>query len=313
MKKLLLTLTAFIASCTIVLAQEVIQKYNFGNITEIDAGYVFDIYVTKGKTTEVEVICPKDMEDRIEVTHNNFGKLILRSIENKRPKRNAQDLRITVNLKMNEVKEIDLSGAAKLYIEGQYTTDELEIDMSGASSIPSLDVKCNELSIDCSGATRLNLTGEYKDIELESSGACHITVLSEKPVNEAETDISGACKINLHFDAQKIDGEHSGACNLNIKGNYNNLKLEGSGASKLTLIGSVSEYMELESSGACKINAEKMVAQNAKINITGVTVAEVNVKNNLTYEVSRTSKLTYHGNPKNITDLSQNTNVIKAD
>ncbi len=315
MKKLLFTLIAVGITVTQLIAQNITKNYNFGNITEISAGFIYKVYVTKGKTSNIEVTYPKEIEKFIEVTHNNFGKLILRNPLNKGLNYSKEAPQIIVRLQMEKINDIELSGAAKLFIEedSQYSTDELDIELSGASSIPHFTVVCNELSIEMSGATNLAIKGEFKEIDIETSGASNLNILSSKPVNSIESEVSGACKINMVLSSNEYKGEFSGACNHNLDGNFNSVWINSSGACNFNLVGNVQNYMEIDLSGACKLNADKFIVQNANVTLTGASKAEVTVKENLNVNISRTSKFIYHGNPRKFVDMSPYRNIVKAD
>lgn len=311
MKKLLFTLIVLGISLSEITAQQITKKYNFGNIQEIEAGFVYEIYVTKGKTSNIEVTYPKEMEHLLDVTHDNYGKLILKSKPIKHSKQSHD--KVTVKLQMEDITDIDLSGAARLYITGIYTCNVLDIELSGASKLSKFEVNSKELSLECSGASSIELVGKYKEIDIDASGASKVNITSDSPVNEIETEVSGACKVNLNLDAILYKGEYSSATKINYKGNCNNLVIGASGACNLTLEGSVSNNMDINLTGACKVYATDMIAQNARIQLSHVAIAEITTKENLNMNVGRTSKLIYHGNPANVVDSSAYQNIIKAD
>jgi hypothetical protein len=313
MKKLIFTLLVSVLCVSGILAQDGTKTYNyttFGNITEIEAGFVYEIYVTKGRTSKIEVTYPERYENKLIINHNGYGKLILRNDQIKYSKNGE---RVIVKLQMEEIREIDLSGAAKLYIDGEFTTNELDIELSGASKIGRFMVNSNELSIESSGASSLELVGNYREIDLESSGACNIKILSKETVNELDSEISGACKLTLDFNTYTYKGEYSGACLINSKGIHNNMSIESSGSCTFNLEGAVKNLLNIHLSGACKMNATNLNATNANVVLTGVSKAEVTVKKNLNVNIGKVSKLVYHGNPTNFVDTSSTSNIVKAD
>ena len=110
---------------------------------------------------------------------------------------------IKVYLQMPTIENLDLSGASSLKAMGSFKTDELDVELSGASSISGLVISGNDLSLDCSGASTLNLKGDFKTIEAEISGASEIVLNSNSTVFEGE--FSGASTVKVYGDHKNTD------------------------------------------------------------------------------------------------------------
>lgn len=272
-------------------AQEKTKTYKFGDIKSIDAGYSYKIYVTEGSSKEVKVVYDKELEDYMIVNYSALSsELVLRMDDLPRRLRNGNFSNIKVYIKMDEIDDIDLSGAASVSFEGRYKASDLEVGLSGASSLNGLMVTANTLSADCSGASSFNIEGLFKgNVEMELSGA-----------------VSG----RFSGRGDDFEGELSGACNLDAGLEFRSCDLNCSGASKAELAGKV-DRLSIDGSGACSIDAKDLDADYASVDLSGASKAKVNADKELHYDIPRSCKITYYGNAKLI-NLSDDNNVVKG-
>lgn len=290
MKRFFFTL-AIIAVATIsAIAQNKLTKeYKFGKITSIEASSVYDIEVTQGNSGTVKVVYDEFYKDRLMVNYIN-GKLNLEVASTKMRNNNRNIEGIKVYLQMPTIEDLDLSGASSLKAMGSFKTDELDVELSGASSISGLVISGNDLSLDCSGASTLNLKGDFKTIEAE---------------------ISGASEIVLNSNSTVFEGEFSGASTVKVYGDHKNTDVVCSGASNLTLEGKT-DYIKSVTTGASNLKAQEFTALNGYAQVSGASNAKVRCTGDLKIMVGRASKLTYYGNP-NIINLNTDNNIKKGD
>jgi len=290
MKRFFFTL-AIIAVATIsAIAQNKLTKeYKFGKITSIEASSVYDIEVTQGNSGTVKVVYDEFFKDRLMVNYIN-GKLNLEVASTKMKNNNRNIEGIKVYLQMPTIEDLDLSGASSLKAMGSFQTDELDVELSGASSISGLVISGNDLSLDCSGASTLNLKGDFKTIEAE---------------------ISGASEIVLNSNSTVFEGEFSGASTVKVYGDHKNTDVVCSGASNLTLEGKT-DYIKSVTTGASNLKAQEFTALNGYAQVSGASNAKVRCTGDLKIMVGRASKLTYYGNP-NIINLNTDNNIKKGD
>ncbi len=290
MKRFFFTL-AIIAVATIsAIAQNKLTKeYKFGKITSIEASSVYDIEVTQGNSGTVKVVYDEFFKDRLMVNYIN-GKLNLEVASTKMRNNNRNIEGIKVYLQMPTIEDLDLSGASSLKAMGSFKTDELDVELSGVSSISGLVISGNDLSLDCSGASTLNLKGDFKTIEAE---------------------ISGASEIVLNSNSTVFEGEFSGASTVKVYGDHKNTDVVCSGASNLTLEGKT-DYIKSVTTGASNLKAQEFTALNGYAQVSGASNAKVRCTGDLKIMVGRASKLTYYGNP-NIINLNTDNNIKKGD
>jgi hypothetical protein len=125
------------------------------------------------------------------------------------------------------------------------------------------------------------------------SGATDIsgdTALIYKSLN---LSISGAGKINLDLQTELINANVSGGANIMFSGKTNNL--------------------EVSISGAGKVSADKLVSKNAKIEISGIGEAQLNVTDQLNAIISGLGKVEYIGDPKVNQSISGGGKVVKKE
>lgn len=293
MKKLLVTLSLlFIVTSSFCTNGSITKNYNFGRITSIEASSIFSIEVTQGNARGVRIECDEIYEKYLLVRCSE-GELKLSLTPNTYIERNRHQkdqIGIKVYLQMPTIKELDLSGASSLQATGVFSTNELEIDLSGATSVTGLNISGNKLSLDCSGASSIDLTGDFREIE---------------------ADISGASTIKLHSNATSVEADVSGASNFSVTGNHKRTDITASGASNVKLNGST-DYLKSIATGASNFKAQEYVAKNGYAEVTGASNSKVNCTGELRIMVGKTSKLTYYGNPT-VIDMNKNSNVVKGD
>ena len=106
------------------------------------------------------------------------------------------------------------------------------LEISGASSGNVSNVKADSLELKASGASKIRINGEAKTLEADASGASSIDAESLK-VENADVEASGASKAMINAS--------------------NNLKVDASGASKISYVGEP-KNVEQNSSGASSVS-----------------------------------------------------------
>jgi hypothetical protein len=89
----------------------------------------------------------------------------------------------------------------------------------------------------------------------------------------------------IRFKASQITGQ--------------DLKLESTGASEISVDGSV-RNLEVNLTGASKLNAKSLHTQIATLSLVGASEANVTVTDTLKASLTGAGKLTYSGNPKSV-------------
>ena len=291
MRRTLLTLAAALTFIAAASAEEKSKTYSFGKITGIDASFTYEIHVTSGSSDNVEIVFDSEYEPYMKVSYSSYdSSLYLGMDELPRKIRNSNHSPIKVFLKMKEIDEIELSGAASISFAGEFKGSDLELDLSGAANLGGpLQISGRRLSIDASGAANVSLAGDFQKVEM---------------------DLSGAANVSFAGNGTEMEGELSGAAKLRFKGEYDDASLECSGAANLDMEGQ-GKNLEMEGSGACNIDARDYQVRKASVELSGASKSRVRATDDLLLDVDRTCRLTYYGDPS-ISYISSDSNIVRG-
>lgn len=135
--------------------------------------------------------------------------------------------KLDISIVVANLDMLDISGACKLKSIEAFSSNEMEMECSGASEI-IMGLKCKKLDLDFSGASKGIFSGNTSVLEIEASGASNLDCY-KMAANVVSVDASGAS--NISFSADKIIKiDASGASNINYKSNGATLEIETSGA-----------------------------------------------------------------------------------
>ena len=189
MKKTLMLLAILqIVTLSLFANGTVTKKYDFGSIKSIEAGSIFSIEVTEGNEKGVTIVCDEAYEEHIEVKYFQ-GELILSMKPNVKMLNNKEGIK--VYLQMPTIEDIELSGAANLTATGTFKTRELDIELSGATSVKGLQISGSELTIECSGASTIKLDGSTSYFKSETSGASNLKA-KDYSAKDGYAEVTGA-------------------------------------------------------------------------------------------------------------------------
>ncbi len=278
MKRILSLAAAIFALSISAFAQETVTKtYDFGEFNGVKAGYVHQIYLTKGKSNKIEVTCPKRL-----VGYQDYkisGGVLYLNMDVPNRIRIKNDEEIIVKIQMEDIRSISLSGASKLIPEGKFNGKNVVFKISGASGIEgTLNLAADNLSCSLSGASEAAIEGKFLNVTGK---------------------LSGASKLNMDADLNLFDLEASGASSCAFSGETEKVKVDCSGASEIELSGSAKE-VSIECSGASEVDAEHMKAVNAYASASGASNIKVNGDNTLELHTSGGSSIKYYGEAKDL-------------
>lgn len=183
---------------------------------------------------------------------------------------------------------IDVSNAIRVFLtQGDKESVEVESDDNIVPYIQT-EVRDRILYITLKGdgqirnfSTKLpmNVYVTVKNLqEIKAGAASAVKGKSVFQTESMELDVSSAATIELQIQAEVVDMQISSAANVTLTGNANRMKADLSGASHL--------------------DASDLETLKADIDMSGASFARIKVKDELQYDVSGASKLTYDGNPR---------------
>ncbi len=183
------------------------KTYDVPEFSKIDASHAFEIDVVVGTTQYVKVRTDENLLEYVRV----FVKDETLYLEVKNNANLNGDVKVLISTK--SLNEVDLSGACKINIEN-IKTDNFRMDVSGACK-GVLSGTVENLNLDLSGATKLNTVELIaQNLNIDMSGASKLKVYCE---NSLTVDGSGASKITVYGNPKTTKTDFSGASSVNFK------------------------------------------------------------------------------------------------
>ena len=191
-------------------ADEKQKTFAVKDFDRLDIGNAFHIKVTQGATFKVEASGDsRDIDDLLVEERNGTLEVSFRN------KWRIRRYRMDIAIEMPTLKEVDFSGATTSKIKGFDNTDDLRIQLSGASTSTFL-TSAKIFDIDLSGASTLELEGKSQKIYAELSGASTLNAFSTD-AEEASLNLSGASNGRVNV-AQQLKVRASGASKVRYRG-----------------------------------------------------------------------------------------------
>ena len=203
------------------------EEYILVGYTQLEVSSAFEAFITFTDSDEkVEIIADDNLMDYIRVT-NTGTKLIIKI---------AQGYNVTgrptlrANISTALLSSIEASGASNIFLENTLDTENLKIELSGASILTG-DLSVSNMEMDISGASEIDVTGSASNSELDLSGASKVGNYSFV-TGYLDANISGASEARMSV-VDEIDVNISGGSRLNYKGTASVDRKDISGASSV--------------------------------------------------------------------------------
>ncbi len=174
---------------------------------EIEGDYT--LVLNQGSTAKLSVEADDNIAEYIEDKVKSH-KLII-----KNKKKIHSDKGITIYLTINNIKQIDLSGAVVLHSADKINFDSFTINLNGASNV-GMDLNCYSFKATCNGSSTLKLLGAANDADIEVTGACDIDN-QQMPVENMKLNVDGGAKVIVNVLA-KLDVKVKGSAQVEYYG-----------------------------------------------------------------------------------------------
>ena len=199
------------------------QTYNFTDFTHVEVGYAFQVEVVQSNSYSISITAPEDLFNFIQVSKEGETlKIGLTQYMGGTKK---------AEITMPDLRAINLSGATKGTIKGFSSSDDFNLDLSGASSLYG-DLTAGDVDFDVSGASTVELDGSAQDIDVDASGDGHVK-LADFSVRNADVTLSGASNGTVNLSG-KLDANLSGASKLSYIGEPTMSTINTSGGSTIS-------------------------------------------------------------------------------
>ena len=218
---------------------------DYEDFERIEAGYAFDVEITRADTYKVHIIIDEALVEYLNVKKSGGTVYIgLKSGHNymKQIRRAEITLPTLSRLELSGASEgtisgfstsgdmnFELSGASSLHIE-DLKTGVVNLDMSGASGITG-KIETSEGKFGLSGASNLKLSGSASELKIEASGASEV-ILTDFPVINADVELSGASDADIVVNG-RLSIDLSGGSKLSYAGDPKLGSIDVSGSSSI--------------------------------------------------------------------------------
>jgi len=246
-----LIVPAIFSGCEEIASGEVItEEKDFAGFTHVDVGSAFEVEINKSDSFSVIISADESLFDYVEVS--KIGETLKIYLK---PRHIFTDFTIgaktlKAEITMPALYGLQISGASKGTITGFKSSDDFSLDVSGASSLETVDIEVDDVTFDVSGASgasgdmtaddvqfvvsgasSIELSGSADSITLEVSGASRVD-LSDFPLDDADVELSGASEVTINVKG-RLDTSLSGASRLYFYGNPTMGETDVSGASTI--------------------------------------------------------------------------------
>ena len=116
---------------------------------------------------------------------------------------------------VTDMNQLGVSGASYVSISGTLKSDEIKMQVSGASEVKGI-VNVNKLDMDMSGASVAKLSGTVSEGTIDASGACKINSY-DLVFNKCKVSSSGASNIRVTINGE-LNADATGGSTIYYRG-----------------------------------------------------------------------------------------------
>ncbi len=202
------------------------------NFKGVDVGLLTYVTFEQSNVLSVKAEVPKQLSRKVDIYYED-GLIKVRTKDSYTD--NTEKKYIIIRIKAPRFSHASASGASYIEIKGKLQQKEgLVMDLSGASYMKCGEIASEgELEIDLSGASTITADNiSFSNIEIDHSGASTIK-LPKVETNNVSIDLSGASHLSIAGNMKTVDADVSGCSNLDIKGKAGKASFDVSGVSKV--------------------------------------------------------------------------------
>lgn len=247
------------------------REFEFADFNAVEIGSAFRLDISRSDSYSVEIVTNENLFKDIKV--EKTGRTLRIGVD-WRSALSFGNRPLEARIKMPELVGLKMSGATKGTVRGFNSASDLDVFISGASSL-DVDMDTGKFTGRISGSSELNA-------RINSSAA--------------DLGLSGASSIKLDMETGEFIYESSGASDGAgvLKAVHTRIHLTGSSDMRLTGSGG---DLRLSGSGASKALLRGFDVEDADIELSGATDADLDINGTLTMTLSGASDLTCGGNP----------------
>lgn len=201
------------------------KEMKFRDFAYIEVGSVFEVELKESGSYLITITADDNIFDYINVSR--AGETLKIRLT---PNYNYSGVTLKAKITLPRISGLHLYGATKGTIEGFQSSNDFDLELSGASSL-NLDMGVGDAQFEISGATKVTGSLKARDTEFIVSEASKVEL--EGSANKMTLNASGACQLKLaDFPLEQADVILSGASEATIQVS-GRLDVVLTGASKL--------------------------------------------------------------------------------
>ena len=222
-KALVLTMLAatmmvvvLVSGCTAAgMGKLLTEEKDFADFKNIDVEGAFQVEIVRSDSYTVTISADEGVFDYIAVDKDGDTLRIYLNPRHTFTDFTLRPRNLRAEITMPSLRGLRLTGASKGTITGFKSSEDLSIEVSGASYLNLADIEASDVKFEISGASKASGAMEADNSEFYVSGASEVEL--EGSANNTHISGSGASKINLgEFPLEKADVELSGASEATI-------------------------------------------------------------------------------------------------
>lgn len=187
------------------------------------------VFITQSDTESLAVSATEEKyKDEIKTEiENNILKIHFSGNNNWRSK----DRHLKVYVSFKTLSMINVSGASDVMAIGEINVKDLRVNVSGASTVKG-EFYTDKMELDLSGASKAVLIGKTAMLSITSSGASDVEAFKLE-TSICNVSASGASDIDVYVE-EEINATASGASNIKYKGSAAIKNMKASGAASIS-------------------------------------------------------------------------------
>jgi len=224
------------------------EEMDFTGFTRIEVGNAFSVEVIQSDSYSVSITADDNLFDGY-IRVSQAGKTLKINLK---PSITFEPVTLKAKVTMPGIRKLTLSMASKATITGFDSSEDLEIALSGASSLEMNDITTGDIQLDLSHASKVtgdvaasgdvkfnlsaaskaNLTGSAHNMVINASAASQLN-LDTLRVHNANVILKSASRATVNLGG-RLDANLNGASKLKYTGNPIMGNINTSGGSTLS-------------------------------------------------------------------------------
>ncbi len=227
-----IALLATLSIQTACAQKKIISKnYNVSNFSAIDTDIVGNVIFTQSATTGVSAEGDEEMVNNLIVKVENNTLKLSKKKNLKRLFGSRKAKRLVVKVSAPELYKIESDGVGNITLDGQVTTDRLDIESDGVGNISAMQLNCKRLTVDSDGVGNIRLKGKGEYAEYKSDGVGNIDA-REFIADDAKVRSEGVGNVKC-YASKNIELYGGGVGNIIYYGKPNVKALNKNGIGKI--------------------------------------------------------------------------------